>query len=64
MEPNNIELYCTQCEKLYIVKKEDLSLMLAFYQDSLFLKNEKYNFEGGCFFKELALLKRKQKKIS
>jgi len=64
MKENKIELYCTGCRKNYTVKKEDLGLMVPLYHYAILYENGRYIFEGGCFFKLLAKLKREEKMIS
>jgi len=63
MENNTIDLYCIQCDKTYSVKKEDLTLMMPLFQKSISLHQGQYRFDGGCFFKELAILKRQNQNI-
>jgi hypothetical protein len=60
---NKIDLYCTQCDKSYSVKKEELTLMMPLHQKSISLQKGKYRFDGGCFFKELAILKRQKQNL-
>jgi len=51
------KLYCAHCDKTYSVKREAIRLM-----EERGKKIEKvagtYRFEGGCFFKELVLIRR------
>jgi len=51
------KLYCVHCGKTYSVKSEAIRLM-----EENGKKIEKYagsyRFEGGCFFKELVLIRR------
>jgi hypothetical protein len=63
MKDNKIDLYCTQCDKSYSVKKEELTLMMPLHQKSISLQKGKYYFDGGCFFKELAILKRQKQNL-
>jgi len=52
------KLYCVHCEKTYTVDPASIRLM----QENgrrIAKKDGTFRFERGCFFKELAALKRK-----
>jgi len=51
-------LYCHSCKKQYNVRKEDIALMWE--HDTEFRDNVQ-EYYGGCFFKNLAQIKRSLK---
>ena len=53
------KLYCAHCKKTYDVAPASIRLMQE-NGKSVPKKGETYRFESGCFFKELAALKRKE----
>ena len=63
MTENKIDLYCTHCEKSYTIKEEKLKLMIPHHQASITKEKESYRFDGGCFFKELAFLRRQEQSM-
>jgi len=50
-------LYCTHCDKSYAVEAEAIRLMQS-HGKKVIRVPAGYRYEAGCFFKELALLKR------
>lgn len=58
--PSGMEtLYCTHCDKTYRVAPEAIRLMRR-HGKTVSGKPGAYRYEAGCFFKELAALKRKE----
>jgi len=50
-------LYCIHCHKTYRVRTEDIVLMQS-HGKKVEQTPRGYRFDAGCFFKELAALKR------
>jgi hypothetical protein len=63
MIENKLDLYCSQCEKNYTIKEEELNLVLMYHPSSILFEKKVYRFDGGCFFKELALLRRQEQSM-
>ena len=59
MDESKITLYCKRCEKELAVPSEDFKY-LSNHEPDCFIKQENcLCYEGGCFYKNVVLLRRR-----
>ena len=61
MKSDKIDLYCTQCDKNYVLDESQILWMMSNSDKVILYKKDNYRFVDGCFFKEFAMLQRKEK---
>lgn len=55
-----VPLYCEQCHKEFKVREADVERVRKHSPESLLPRGEGLRFEGGCFFKTAAALRREK----
>lgn len=57
-----VRLYCTHCQKHYEVEVDNVKLLQKHNSQNLKFQNNTYYYDGGCFFKDVVILKRQVEK--